>query len=125
MDFDRNLLDWVQYFCGFPPERVETAVRTIQSWSIRHLETELADATVDNALAATLLVESVEYLVSIGVPAVRLLKKLRDDRDVWPTYAEIRAAKLLAAPFKKQASFELEPLRASGKHADFKVRVIG
>jgi hypothetical protein len=93
--------------------------------SIPHLEAELAEATVDNALAATLLVESVNYLTSIGVPQARLLKKLRGDRDVWPTYAEIRAAKILAAPFKEHAEFELEPQRASGKHADFKVRLVG
>jgi hypothetical protein len=34
-------------------------------------------------------------------------------------------AKILAAPFKQHAEFELEPRRVSGKHADFKVRLIG
>ncbi len=125
MNFDQRLLEWVLFFSGFTAERVETAVQQLQAWSIPHLEAELAEATVDNALAATLLVESVNYLTSIGVPQARLLKKLRGDRDVWPTYAEIRAAKILAAPFKEHAEFELEPQRASGKHADFKVRLVG
>jgi hypothetical protein len=125
MNFDGELLRWVLYFTGFAANRVERALVALGSWGIPRLAAAFSEATIDNAITATLLVESVEYLVSIGTPKDRLLKKLRDDHEVWPTYAEIRAAKLLAAPFKQYAGFELEPLRASGKHADFKVRIIG
>lgn len=72
-----------------------------------------------------MLVESVNGLTDRGVEKSRMLAKLRRDPDVWPTWAEIRGAELLARHSRPDARLLIEPRRAQGRHSDFAFEVAG
>jgi hypothetical protein len=105
---------------GISEERQDSARELIASWRIPHLEPALAPDDADGAVAAVLLAEAVELLVEQGTEESKLLAKLRRDPDVWPTWAELRAAGLIARETTAGDShLLLEPDRSSGRHADF------
>jgi hypothetical protein len=109
---------WVSRLWGFPLDRQAAAQQTLTDWGIRHILEELAAPNADAALGAILLVESVTSLVERGVPETKLLSKLRGDPDVWPTWAEIRAAAVLANHTPADANLIAEAVRGAGRHAD-------
>jgi hypothetical protein len=108
---------------GLDPERVREARERIQGFGIAHLTRVLVDApSIDAAVAAVLLDDSVTRLIERGIERTKLLSKLRNDRDVWPTWAELRAAQQIASCLADGGELQLEPDRAQGRHADFRVR---
>lgn len=95
----------------------------IANWGFAHVDSELLDDTVDAAVGATLLIESMDKLVQHGVDRERLLKKLRKEPSVWSTWAEFRAADTMARWAGDGAEVRLEEGRSKGAHADFRVVV--
>lgn len=119
---DQGLLGWVEKLTGLVPERVNDALGRITSWRISHLDRQLLqNPCVDTAVAITLLAEAIQKLCAGGVPEEKLLAKLRRDPDVWPTWAELRAATLLLTVLESGGMFHMEPDRRKGKHADFRL----
>jgi hypothetical protein len=87
-----SLLHWTEALTGLDQEQVAQAREEVASWDLSHVNAELLDDTVDAAAGATMLVESMNKLASHGVPPERIIKKLRQEPAVWPTWGEIRAA---------------------------------
>jgi hypothetical protein len=103
-------------------ERMTAADAAIATWGIPRLSEVLLDVmNADTAVAALFLAEPVADLENRSIPRDKLLKKLRDDIDVWPTWAELVAASRLARALPDDATFVLERDRSAGKHADFSV----
>src|SRR5262249_54909096 len=97
-----------------------SAQEQIASWGIPHLGRVLDSDDADGAVAAVLLAEAVEVLTEQGTEESRMLAKLRRDPDVWPTWAVLRAAGLIARETTAGDSrLLLEPDRSGGRHADF------
>lgn len=122
---EEALLHWVKVLTGLPPEYVREARRRIHGWEVAHVNRELLAPTADAAVAAALLVESVDRVVRRGVPWNKLLSKLRADPDVWPTWAEIRAADILGESVPTDAELTIEAGRAAGAHADLRLVMPG
>lgn len=79
---ERDFLHALHSPTGLEPSRVETARRSISKLAICHVERELLKLTVDSAIGATLLAESLDDLTGRGVEYTRLVSKLRKDPDV-------------------------------------------
>jgi hypothetical protein len=109
---------WIDRLWRVTPERQDQALRRLAEWNIAHLTRNLMPTTADGVLGAVFLVESFDDLVARGVDPNKLLGKLRRDPDVWPTWAELRAAGLLARSVNPDAQLLVEPDRAKGRHAD-------
>ena len=113
-------LTWTDQLFAIEPHRYKAASKRIASWDFKNLTRALLEPmTADSIVAAVLLVESVDALVAVGVPQSKLEAKLRNDADVWPTWAELRAASLFARFAPEGSSFGMETEKASGRHADF------
>jgi len=112
-------LDWTYRLTGISIERQEAAQERIAEWKLDHLIAELAPVTCDGCLGAVLLAEAIDLLTARGIDEQRLIAKLRRDPDMWPAWAEIRAAGLLARFSPDDAQLLLEADRAAGRHADF------
>src|SRR3712207_6095583 len=117
---DPHLLHWTGALTGLEPDRLTNAWAQVASWDFAHLERELLTGSVDGAVAATLLVEGIDHLVAHGVARTKLMAKLRGDRDVWPTWAELRAADVLLTTADDDAEITLEAGRSGGAHADMR-----
>jgi hypothetical protein len=88
---------WILRLTGLEKDRYLESAARVKSWRIEHLHQELLEGpSVDNAVATSLLGEAVQELTVAGIPESKLLAKLRRDRNVWPTWAELRAAVLLS-----------------------------
>lgn len=111
---------WTQVLTGIEPERVLAARQEVARWGFEHCERELLQADLDAAVACTLLVEGIDNFVDHGVPRERLLKKLRQDREVWGTWAEVRAADILLRSAYPDAELRLEEGKSKGAHADLR-----
>jgi hypothetical protein len=110
---------WTYRVFGISEDRQLAAEERIASWHIPHVERHLSPAvSADRQLASVFLVESIDTLVNRGVPETKLLSKLRGDPDLWPTWAELRAAGQFAFHVV-DAELRLEADRARGRHADF------
>ena len=121
MIYDNSFLDWVEKLTGLESSRVDDAIQKVQSWGIGHINHELLSiSSIDNAVALTLLSEAIEELRCFDIPESKLMAKLRQDRHVWPTWAELRAATLLLRVSEQGTLFQLEADRSAGKHADFR-----
>ena len=93
---DDFMLTWADMLTGQEKERIREAAHRVASWAISHVTNELLERpSIDNAIATLNLSSSVQALTQAGVPENKLLSKLRNDREVWPTWAEFRAAALL------------------------------
>lgn len=93
---NEDLVMWTKILTGLNEGRVRDASRHIASWGIRHLNRELLAApSVDHAVAAVRLSDAFQSLSAAGVPETKILAKLRRDYEVWPAWAELRAADLL------------------------------
>jgi hypothetical protein len=110
---------WVNRLFGISVERQADALETIGSWRVPHVTEQLAPTSADGVVGGVLLVESVRDLIARGIEENRLLAKLRRDPDLWPTWAEIRAAGMLARTASEDDELILEADRAAGRHADF------
>lgn len=111
--------EWVERLWGISRDRQEDAQARILSWQLPNVSRETSPDLADGAMAAVLLVESVEELVERGIDERKLLRKLRNDPDVWPTWAELRAASLIARSGPADMELQSELGRAAGKHPDF------
>ncbi len=118
---DDSLLYWTEVLTGLEPERVARAREQIAVWGFEHVSIEMLEDSVDAAVAATLLVEGIEHIVAHGPAVKRLQKKLRRDRDVWGTWAEIRAADILLHWVEEGTEVRLEEGRSHGAHADLRL----
>jgi hypothetical protein len=116
------LLTWVETLTGLDKGRICESARRVADWDIRSLNQELlAVPNLDNAVAVFRLSEAFESLRAAGVPESKLLAKLRRDREVWPTWAELRAAALLLRLTAARISLDLGT--GLGKHTDFTISV--
>jgi hypothetical protein len=119
------VLNATRKLTGLDPERVREAAQKIEALGIAHLTETLVNApTIDAAVAAVFLDESLDGLMGRGIERTKLLAKLRNDRDVWPTWAELRAAYRIADSIEG-IEIQLEPDRAQGRQADFRIALPG
>jgi hypothetical protein len=72
-----------------------------------------------------MLCAAIDVLVSVGVSESRLLGKLKRDRDVWPTWAEIYAASELVQYQGPGSTVDFEPNREQGRQPDYVFRTPG
>jgi hypothetical protein len=117
---DELILHWTEALTGLEPARVRQARERIASWDLPHVGKELSAATVDAAAAATLLVEGIERLQERGVQHAQIRKKLRRDWELWPSWAEIRAADILLRFMGDDVELRLEEGKSKGAHADLR-----
>ena len=120
MRHDPFILLWSEKLTGLEQDRVSSAREELASWGFPRLSSELLTESVDDYVATTLLVEGLRKLEAAGVPRVRLLKKLRLDREVWGTWSEFRTADILLRSFAQDAELRLEEGKSEGAHADFR-----
>jgi hypothetical protein len=113
------VVEWIDRLWGISAETQRAALDRVQEWAIPHLSAAFSADDADGILGAVLLVESFDAVVERGVEAQRLLAKLRRDPDVWPTWAEIRAAGLLARFSPPDMRLVAEPGRGEGRQPDF------
>jgi hypothetical protein len=119
---DPVVLEATERLTGLAERRILAACERVTDYGIRHLTEVLVHAqTVDGLVAAVLLADSIESLTEQGVEHSKLLSKLRKDPDVWPTWAELRAAHLIGRLIPQDAQIRLEVGRSRGRHADFQV----
>jgi hypothetical protein len=122
---DDGLYYWVDTLTGLERERVSSALDEIASWGWKHTTDAFLCDEVDSAVAGTLLVEAIDELVSGGIDRARVLKKVRQDRQVWGTWAELRAGALLRTMVFPEAEMLLEDGRSQGAHADLRFLLEG
>lgn len=115
-----ELLLWTETLTGLEPERTASAREEIESWGYPHVTREMGANTVDSVVAATLLVDALTRLEEAGADHARLLKKIRKDREVWGTWAEIRAAEGILQTVAPGAELRIEEGKSAGAHADLR-----
>jgi hypothetical protein len=115
-----TLARWTERLTGLPPDWVLPALERVETWKLSHVSAELLADSVDAATAATLLCTSIDELAARGIPEQRWIKKLRQDRTVWPTWAEIRVAAILARSQFRGAEVRVDEGRSRGAHADLR-----
>jgi hypothetical protein len=116
----QSLLAWTETLTGLAPDRTGAARDVIASWGYPRLTSELVADSIDSVVAATLLIDAVERLEQAGVDRARLLKKLRQDPEVWGTWAEFRAADSILRTFARDAELRIEEGKSAGAHADLR-----
>jgi hypothetical protein len=120
-----ELLQWVKLLTNIDEDRSADAIAELRTWGLQALEDELlGEPDLDTVVAAVLLVESVDSLVTQGVERTKLLKKLRDAKRseaIWPVWAEIRAAGVLIGHPEIDVRLEMESGRSGGRHADYRL----
>lgn len=120
---DRQLLYWVEKLFRLPADDVAAAISSIRALRIGHLTTELVEReSADAAIGCYLLDHALAHLQQ-HVPVTKLLKKLRDDREVWPTWSELRVATMLTQFVETQTIVEMDPGRTAGAQPDLRVVV--
>lgn len=112
-------LHWTEVLTGLARDRVAEARNRVASSGFEAVSAELLLPNIDSAVAATLLVEGFDALVERGADGPQLLKKIRVDREIWGTWAEIRAADILLHAMP-DAELRLEQGRSRGAHADLR-----
>src|SRR6266498_2828844 len=117
---DDWLLRAVQVLTGLESDRVAAGREAVRFWGFKHVTDELLTGSVDAAVAATLLVEGTTLLIDRGVDARQVHRKIRRDKDVWGTFAKIRAADLLLRAMRSDVEVRLEHGRSQGAHADLR-----
>lgn len=106
-----------------PADDVAAAISSIRALRIGHLTAELVEPeSVDAAIACYLLDHAMTHLRE-HVPATKLIKKLRDDREVWPTWSELRVATMLTQFVETRTIVEMDPGRGAGAQPDLRVAV--
>jgi hypothetical protein len=120
MNFSLPLLTWVERLTGLNQERVHSAITSLGRLDIKPIERELLSRpSIDTAVALTLLDEALDELQRARVSQNKLVAKLRNDPDVWPTWAELRAATILLRTMPLGTSIRLDPNRIGGKQPDY------
>jgi hypothetical protein len=120
LEHDLAILRWTEILTGLPPDWVVPARERVASWSFPKVSNELMQESVDGYVASTLLSTSMDALLDAGIDEARLLKKLRETPDVWPTWAEFRIAHNLLESHLRGATLNLEAGKSAGAHADFR-----
>ena len=96
----------------------------IRSWDVPLAFQEfVVRLDIDAVVGGVLLVESVDELVGQGVPRSKLMKKVRDAREVdelWAVWAEIRAAAIAIGHPAIDLQIEFETATASGRRPDYR-----
>jgi hypothetical protein len=116
---DAELADWTERFTSISSERLLRAQERLATLAAPHVQLELSRPGLDAAVAATMLAEALEGLIDADVPEAKLVAKLRADKDVWPTWAELTAAAAIVKASEPGLRLRLEAGRAEGAHADF------
>lgn len=81
----------------------------IDSFGIEHLSNELTRrADIDAAAASCMVVSAIEILVDRDVPENKLISKLRADRGIWPSVAELIGTRKALDFFDPEANVELD-----------------
>jgi hypothetical protein len=115
------LYEYTSRLTGLDVDRAKAARDVIRELEIPHVNRELVDPqSIDAVVASVLLADSLDDLLGCGVPRTKLIAKLRNDREVWPTWAELRAAAVLAHFLEEGAELQLEADRSRGRHSDFR-----
>ena len=113
-------IGWLQRLSGYDASLIAESVARVERLGLPHLSSELGRASGgDGYLAATMLCESIDWLAEHGVRPSRLKAKLKRP-DVWPMWAEIRAAGLIAHLLDGVDGVHLDvPVGSGQKNADF------
>jgi hypothetical protein len=123
-----NVVDeWAGRLSGLSIETIAGARARLEALGIEHLSAELSRRSdVDAVVGACILVSSLDALIERGVPSTKLVAKLKNDLDVWPSVAEIVAGRLLLPFFEPDAEVEMDHASATGgPNADFRLRAAG
>ena len=121
---DLEDIEWLHRLSGYPSDAILGAVDRVESWSIPGLSSQLGEgSSADGHLAAMMLCQAIDWLVSAGVDESRLLAKLRRP-DVWSMWAEVRVAGLIVHLEGDVQDVELDvPVGdGSGHNTDFRFR---
>ncbi len=123
-----NVVDeWAGRLSGLSIETIAGARARLEALGIEHLSAELSRRPdVDAVVGACILVSSLDALIERGVPKTKLVAKLKNDPDVWPSVAEIVAGRLLLPFFEPDAEVEMDRgSRTGGPNADFWLAATG
>lgn len=112
-------LRWASELTGLRAEELVRAQAEVRELEIPHLTATLGSAEdLDALVGSWLLTDSIDRLRQLGASEPALRKKLRDNPDIWPTWAEIVAGPILADVFGATEAV-LEPGRNEGTHPDY------
>ena len=119
---DLEDIEWLHRLSGYPSDAILGAIERVEGWSIPGLSGQLGEqSSADGHLAAMMLCQALDWLVSAGVDESRLLARLKRP-DVWPMWTEIRVAGLIAHFSDDVEHVELDvPVGpGSGHNTDFR-----
>jgi hypothetical protein len=113
-------LYWLQLVSGYESGRIVEAVNWVESLGLPRLSEQIGRASsADGHVAAMMLRESYEWLAERGVSPVAVNRMLRRP-DVWPMWAQLRAAGLIAHLLEDVDAVEFDVQTGTGrKNADF------
>lgn len=115
---------WTTRLTGLPAERIAHARQRIDALAIDHLSSELTRRPdIDAAAACCMLDSAIDALTERGIEESKLTAKLRGDRDVWPTVAELMAGRSVLRVFDADLALELDSRSsANGPNVDFRLK---
>lgn len=120
-----EILKWTRALTGLDEQRCVDGLAQVAGWHLPSITSEFADRDdIDAVVGGVLLAESVAALTAQGVPHSKLLKKLRDTRDVnelWATWAEIRSAAILIGHPNLDFCLEMEATGPGRKRPDYRL----
>lgn len=120
----RTVEDWTTRLTGLSADRIASSRERLDAFGIDHLSDELTRrADIDAAAACCMLDSAIDALTERGVEETKLAAKLRGDRDIWPTVAELMAGRSVLRVFDGDLALELDSgASASGPNADFRLK---
>jgi hypothetical protein len=115
--------EWTSRLTGLSVERIGVVHERLDRLGIEHLSTELCRrADIDAVAGACMLVSAIDALVERGVQESKLIGKLRGDRDIWPSVAELIAGRLLLPSFGSDLDLMMDSgVVPGGLNADFRL----
>lgn len=119
----QDVEEWTSRLTGLSAERIGEVRERLDGLGIEHLSAELCRrADIDAVAGACMLASAIDALVNRGVQESKLVGKLRGDRDIWPTVAELIAGRLLLPLFEPDLGLRMDsgPV-SSGPNADFRL----
>lgn len=119
--------DWTTRLTGLPADRIASSRERLDAFGIDHLSEELTRrADIDAAAACCMLDSAIDALTERGVEESKLMAKLRSDRAIWPTVAELMAGRSVLRVFEDDLELELDSGTSKhGPNVDFRLKEPG
>lgn len=118
----RTVDDWTTRLTGLPADKIASSRERLDALRIDHLSDELTRrADIDAAATCCMLDSAIDALTERGVEESKLVAKLRGDRAVWPTVAELMAGRSILRVFDDNLEVELDSRPKRGPNVDFRL----